>query len=453
MDELVKLGLNLKVVHVDELCPHPQNYNRHSDEQVGELGESLDRFAQYKNIVAWKESPDADFYWIIAGEGLWRGAKKRGLERIVINDRSDLSRDGAMALMISDNFTPSTDFDFEVLAPMVQELGVESVPGVDDVQLGEILAQVNGDQPDEPVEPAPPIDKAEELQAQWGVADGDIWQAGPHFVICGDCREPETWRRLLNVAGVGKVNGAFTSPPYAEQRKKQYGGVPTGEYVDWWEAVQSNVRANLADDGSFFVNIKPHCEKGERVLYVFDLVLAMKRRWGWRFVDELCWKRNSVPGGWNNRFKNAFEPIYHFCRDARIKFNAGSVSEPTEAAFVYSPDNPKSATGFFSNRGRPDLAKPGMAYPDNVIMAGAETGLTGVHSAPFPVALPDFFVRAYSDLGDTWIDPFCGSGTVLAACHSNDRRGLGIEVLPKYCAVILERLADLGLMGERIDTN
>jgi site-specific DNA-methyltransferase (adenine-specific) len=289
-------------------------------------------------------------------------------------------------------------------------------------------------------DPGAQVDKAEELQAKWQVKPGDLWKLGAHRLICGDCREPATWERLL---GGVKANGVFTSPPYAEQRKEQYGGTPAGEYVAWWEAVQANARANLAPDGSFFVNIKPHCEDGERVLYVFDLVLAMKRQWGWRFVDEFCWKRNSVPGGWENRFKNAFEPIYHFCVASKIKFRASTVSEPTEAAFSYSPDNPKSKTGFFSNRGRPDLAKPGMAYPDNVLEIGAETRETETHAAPFPVALPDFFVRAYSDAGDVWVDPFCGSGTTIIAAHNNKRVGMGIEMLEKYCAVILQRYFDM----------
>ena len=122
------------------------------------------------------------------------------------------------------------------------------------------------------------------------------------------------------------------SPPYAEQRKEQYGGVPTAEYVAWWEAVQANVKANLAQDGSFFVNIKPHCEDGERVLYVFDLVLAMRRRWGWRFVDELCWLRSGVPGEWANRFKNGFEPLYQFCVDGSMKFRAKNVTHESDHA-------------------------------------------------------------------------------------------------------------------------
>lgn len=63
------------------------------------------------------------------------------------------------------------------------------------------------------------------------------------------------------------------------------------------------------------------------------------------------------------------------------------------------------------------------------------------HPAAFSVALPDFFIRAYSDVGDVWLDPFLGSGTTVVAAHNNKRRGLGSEKLPKYMGVILERLA------------
>jgi len=59
----------------------------------------------------------------------------------------------------------------------------------------------------------------------------------------------------------------------------------------------SEHRTLLADDGSYFLNIKPHADDGERSLYVMDLVIAHKRQWGWRFVDELCWRKtdNGVP--------------------------------------------------------------------------------------------------------------------------------------------------------------
>lgn len=300
-------------------------------------------------------------------------------------------------------------------------------------------------------DPGGQVDRAEELQEKWQVKPGDIWRMGDHLVICGDCREPETWARLLEAAGADKVNGVFTSPPYAEQRKKQYGGTPTGEYVEWWEAVQANVRASLADDGSFFVNIKPHCEKGQRVLYVFDLVLAMARRWGWRFVDELCWTHQGYPGKWDNRFKNQFESIYHFSANKRIVLNHESVtrsfSEKSGELSVYNgiDDAPNKAKSGFKQSHKKSAVFDG-ALPGNVmaISLGATATDSGTYqAATFPVKLPSFFIRAYSDEQDAWCDPFLGSGTTIIAAHQNSRCGLGIERLEKYVAVTLQRYQDL----------
>jgi site-specific DNA-methyltransferase (adenine-specific) len=293
-------------------------------------------------------------------------------------------------------------------------------------------------------DPGAAIDKAAELLQKWGCATGDIWQAGPHKIICGDCREPATWERLL--AGV-KVNGVFTSPPYAEQRKEQYGGTPAAEYVAWWEAVQANVKAHLAADGSFFVNIKPHCEDGERVLYVFDLVLAMKREWGWRFVEELTWHNTApAPGDWPERFKNGFEPVYQFATD-KTRFKPDAVSSMKDSAWSGAGGMNHTAYGKQAGKG---TYSTGLVRPSNVILASSSGGETEGHATAFPVALPDFFIRAYSDTGDVWVDPFCGSGTTLVAAHNNKRVGLGIEALPKYVAVICERLQGLGITPTRL---
>jgi len=84
--------------------------------------------------------------------------------------------------------------------------------------------------------------------------------------------------------------------------------------------------------------------------------------------------------------------------------------------------------------------KKGLVRPSNVIQVAASGSEAQGHAAAFPVALPAFFVKAYSDAGDVWLDPFLGSGTTIVAAHQNNRRGLGIEKLEKYVAVILERL-------------
>jgi DNA modification methylase len=233
--------------------------------------------------------------------------------------------------------------------------------------------------------------------------------------------------------------------------------VPPEEYCDWFRDVAANIQAILASDGSYFLNIKPHAEDGERSLYVMDLVLAHKRQWGWRFVDELCWRKtdNGVPGGWGNRFKNAWEPVFHFCRQPEIKFRPKAVGHVSEDCFDYSPDNPKSTSGsgLLGTGARGTAAKKpgaadddgrfrGVARPSNVIEARTESN-QGSHSAPFPRGLAEFFVKAFTDSGDVVFDPFLGSGTTMAAAEILGRIGLGCEISPSYCDVILRRISNL----------
>jgi DNA modification methylase len=216
---------------------------------------------------------------------------------------------------------------------------------------------------------------------------------------------------------------------------------------------------------TYFLNIKAHAEEGERHTYVMDLVLAHKRQWGWRFVDEFCWRKtdDGVPGGWSNRFKNAWEPIYHFSRERKIKFRPREVGHWSDDCFDYSPGNPKSTSGSgllgtgprgaaadkgknyaawqTTRRNANDLEgrHGGLARPSNVIEAKTESS-QGNHSAPYPRAIPEFFIKAFSDAGDVIFDPFAGSGTTLVAAGLLDRSGFGVEISPAYCDVILRRL-------------
>jgi len=84
----------------------------------------------------------------------------------------------------------------------------------------------------------------------------------------------------------------------------------------------------------------------------------------------------------------------------------------------------------------------GVARPSNVIEARTESN-QGSHSAPFPRGLAEFFVKAFSDSGDVVFDPFLGSGTTIAAAEVLDRIGLGCEISPSYCDVILRRISNL----------
>lgn len=414
-----------------------QNPRRHDERNLKVIGASLKATGPARSIVIDEDDN------ILAGNGVTEAARAAGIEKVIVIEAEDdaliavrkrgLTPEQKTALKYYDNRAA------ELAAWEPEQILADLDSGLDLGQFwseGELNAILAGLQPEPKQDPGPQVDKAEQLQEKWQVKAGDVWQLGRHRLICGDCRDIETVKAVCDGR---QVNGVFTSPPYAEQRKKQYGGVPTTEYVEWWEAVQGNVREVLAGDGSFFVNIKPHCEDGQRVLYVFDLVLAMVRRWGWRFVDELYWKRRAYPGDFKQRFRNEIEPVFHFSLKV-CKFKPNNVLIKSSVANGHSP-----ARSDFASLGTslPQIDFSGdWARPTNVIDV-SESEREIPHEASFPLALPTFFIKAYSDPDDIWLDPFAGSGTTLIACENEGRIGRGIEILPKYCSVILQRWADL----------
>jgi site-specific DNA-methyltransferase (adenine-specific)/site-specific DNA-methyltransferase (cytosine-N4-specific) len=271
--------------------------------------------------------------------------------------------------------------------------------------------------------------------------------------MCADCRHPAAWQRLLAAAGVGQVAGIFTSPPYAQQRKGHYGGVPAGEFVNWFEAVQELAAAHLHPAGSFFLNIRAHTAGGARELYVYDLVLAMCRLWDWQLVDDLVWLRQGFPGRFRNRFKNAWEPVFHFAKTTDCVFRPEHVTRPLDPAgssfSTYETGRDMTmGAGYAGETGR-NVRAAGLegALPSNVVTAltGSQDPTAVSYGATFPAALPGFFLPAYSDPGAVWLDPFAGSGTVAVAAEETGRVALLIDQNPAAIALTLKRLAGLGL--------
>lgn len=445
------MARRIEVWPVERLVPYARNARTHSPEQVAQIAASIVEFGFNAPILVASDSG------IVAGHGRLLAARKLGLGEVPVVVLDHLSETQRRAYIIADNkLALNAGWDEKVLAAELRELegqGLDlAVVGFSDAELEGLLLDEPGARDDvEKDVPEPPVEPV--------TRPGDVWVIGRHRLACGDCRD----RNILGIlfAPHARAGACITSPPYATQREYDsssgFKPIAPEEYVAWYADVAAGIESVLAPDGSYFLNIKPHAEDGERNLYVADLLIAHKRRWGWRFVDESCWRKtdNGVPGGWNNRFKNAWEPVYHFCRQQQIKFRPKRVGHESDDCFDYSPNNPKSASGSGllgtgargRAAGRPgatdnDGRFAGVARPSNVIEVKSESS-QGSHSAPFPRALVEFFILAFTDAGDAVFDPFMGSGTTMAAAELLDRAGYGCEISPAYCDVIVRRLMNL----------
>lgn len=263
-------------------------------------------------------------------------------------------------------------------------------------------------------------------------------------IFLGDCRD------ILKDFPENSVDLIFTSPPYADQRAKTYGGVSPDQYVDWFLPKAEQFLRVLKPTGTFVLNIKERVVGGERHTYVIELILEMRKR-GWLWTEEFIWhKKNSYPGKWPNRFRDNWERLIQFNKSK--KFNMYQ-----EAVMVPVGDWAKDRLGNLSETDRVrDESKVGsgfgknvsnwlgrnMVYPTNVIHMATECSNRN-HSAAFPLELPKWFIKLFTQPGDVVLDPFIGSGTTALAAAQLGRNYVGIDISPEYVDLSRQRTAEI----------
>ena len=243
------------------------------------------------------------------------------------------------------------------------------------------------------------------------------------------------------------VDLVVTSPPYADQRKSTYGGVTTDQYVEWFLPISAQLLRVLRPTGTFILNIKEKVVNGERSTYVMELILAMRKQ-GWLWTEEFIWhKKNSYPGKWPNRFRDAWERLLQFNKSKKFAMYQEEVMVPmgdwarTRLKNLSETDkrrdNSKVGSGFGKNIS--NWIDRDKAYPTNVLHLATECN-NKKHSAAFPEELPQWFIKLFTQEGDTVLDPFAGSGTTLFVAERMGRNAIGIELMDEYYQMIKEQI-------------
>jgi len=226
----------------------------------------------------------------------------------------------------------------------------------------------------------------------------------------------------------------FTSPPYGSQRDY------TDTIVDWDGLMRGVFGAlPMAPDGQVLVNLGLIHRDNEVIPY-WDAWFASMCTQGWRRFAWYVWDQGpGMPGDWNGRLAPSFEFVFHFNRKARKPNKivpckwAGHIND-THGGIRHKDGH----VGEWTHAGQ---GVQETRIPDNVIRITRHKarGIETEHPAVFPVALPEFVMRAYSGDGEIVYEPFAGSGTSIVAGERTGRKLRAIELAPEYVDLAILR--------------
>ncbi len=263
------------------------------------------------------------------------------------------------------------------------------------------------------------------------------------------------------------VDLALTSPPFALQRKKEYGNEDQVAYVDWLLGFCREVYRVLKPSGSFVLDLGGAYVKGKpvRSLYNYEILVRLCKELNFRLAEEFFWYNPAKlpsPIEWVNkrkiRVKDAVDTVWWLSKTDDPKANVRRVLVPYSARMKKLLQDAKR---YYTPKKRPsghDISARfaeanGGAIPSNLLeIANTESNSAYLrlckiarvkpHPARFPERLPAFFVQFLTEPGDLVLDFFAGSNTTGAVAERSGRRWIAFDNSLGYLAASMFRFVD-----------
>lgn len=375
--------------------PHPKNPRKipaEDSDEIRTLDASLEH--DYFDPLIWNKR---NRMWVSGHVRAWRMRVKgyTHLDVVVV----DYDEDTHLARMLAANAHSGTTDD-DKLATLLTSLR--------ESQVDPVLALM-ASLPEAPVPPGeadaePQIDRAEELNKIWQVKPGDVWQIGPHRLMCGSSTEAADVARLLNGA---KPRLMITDPPYGVEYDPDW-RLEAGINKPGQILASGKVMSDDICDWTDAWNLSP-----TSVCYIWHagrfaaIVQTSMESAGFTTRSQIIWAKPSLVMGRGN-YHWQHEPCWYGVRK--------------NATAEWIGDRKQTTLWQIANMHR--------------TQGDVDDGKT-VHSTQKPVECMARPMRNHS--GDVH-DPFLGSGTTMLAAQNLGRICYGMEISPGYCAVILDRM-------------
>lgn len=403
----------IEYLEASQLSPYPRNSRTHSRKQIRQIADSIRQFGFTNPLLIDGQNV------ILAGHGRLAAAKTLGLEQVPCVRLEGMTAQQKRAYVLADNkLALNAGWDEELLALELQglmKIDLDFDIGITGFSIAEIDGLIEGLAPEDTGNPED--DRMPAYNEELPVTRvGDIWELGPHRLICGDSLMASTCEALTYGE---KAEMVFTDPPYNVPIDGHVGGLgktshrefamasgemTSDEFTQFLAKAFSNLVTNSIDGSIHFICMDWRHMK--------EVLKAGEANYS-ELKNLIVWAKDN--GGMGTFYRSRHELVFAFKNGVAPHINTFELGQ-----------HGRYRTNVWQHRGV------------NTLKAGRLDELA-LHPTVKPVAMIADAIKDVSSRNGIVLDLFGGSGSTLIAAHKTGRRGYLCELDPVYCDRIVQR--------------
>ena len=381
--------MHSKEIDITQLKPYKKNPRKISDEAINAVAKSIAEFGFRSPIIADEK------YEVIAGHTRLKAAQRLGLTQVPVHIVSGLDKKKIKALRLADNKVAElSEWDDEMLKTELADIDDDELMeqlGFDveiDVDVADMVEEGEGEEP----------------QPEAVTVLGDVWQLGPHRLICGDSTSADVVAALL---GDAKPVLMVTDPPYGVNHDPEW---REGSDLGVGKRTKGKV---LNDDQASW--------PGTYALFPGDVAYV------WHAATFSATVANDIQACGFEIKSQIIWAKQHFA------LSRGDYHWQHEPAWYAVKKGAKH--NWQGARDQSTLWE----IKNNNSFGNSEKEETWGHGTQKPLECMARPIQNNTEEGEGVYDPFCGSGTTLIAAEKLGRVCYACELSPQYCDVIIRR--------------
>jgi site-specific DNA-methyltransferase (adenine-specific) len=375
--------MNIEWVKTKDIIPNTENPRIIKDDKFKKLVQSIKDFPEMLEIRPIVVNNEM---MILGGNMRLKAIQEIGLKEVPIIKAENLTEQQQREFLIKDN-VGFGEWDWDALAndwdpAELNEWGLD-VPNMD-------LTELEAEEDDFDVD-------ADGIETD--IVLGDLFEIGEHRLLCGDSTDSDMVAKLMDGQ---KADMVFTDPPYGVDYE---GGAMTKRTKLDNDQKNTNIYQEVLPNIILFTNDKApmyiwHAAGyADMASHLWDNNIEIR--------SQIVWNKNMAQfGALSAQYKQKHEPCF-YC------FKKGN------APFWYGPTN------------------------EVTVWDVSRESKNEFHPTQKPIELPSRALNNSSKKGDCIMDLFLGSGSTMVASHQLKRKCYGMELDPKYCQVIIDRMRKL----------